>query len=324
MMSSRNSLPGPRLRLRSSNYANVQQFFESIADFPPPIVPPPSSEVPTYANTVPTYANTGSCRNIQSTANTPNSSRIVPDPFSSSVPTVPETLHYASVPVALTSRRDPPSGAPVVGAGSHLQTDHSLTSARDTSREPHHAQLSARRERTGTTTSRDMNLRHLPSICPQFSKKSCKSQACQRLHLCADWLTGSCPMVRRCRLPHSLSTAHNLTLLRARGWRQDEWDDVRLWLCFQVCCQKLEAAHLPPVCVNHARGFCQAQPCDALHMCPRFLVGVCEINRCSLSHDLFGDENNRSVVVKSGNGDVTAKKLLKKMTACIGAGPQHR
>ena len=166
--------------------------------------------------------------------------------------------------------------------------------------------------------SSSVRQRRLPSLCAVSATKSgCKWQGCQHLHVCVNWLAGGCSRVRRCRLPHSLSTAHNMTVLRAGGWKEWELETVRRWLCFQTRCERLEAANLPPFCVNHARGFCQAQPCDALHLCPRFLVGVCRVKSCSLGHDLMGDENNRRVVVRSGNGNVTAEKLLKKIAERI-------
>ena len=167
--------------------------------------------------------------------------------------------------------------------------------------------------------SSDVQPPHLPSLCDEFvtKKSECKWQACPSLHVCAAWLSGRCSRLRRCRQPHSLRTAHNLTVLRARGWREEDCDTVRRWLHYQLCCQRLEAAHLPTVCINHARGICQAHPCDALHICQRFLIGDCEIKTCSLGHDLLEDENNRRVVSRSGNGDMPTKKLLKKMEACL-------
>ncbi|KAF0290917.1 Poly [ADP-ribose] polymerase 12 [Amphibalanus amphitrite] len=157
----------------------------------------------------------------------------------------------------------------------------------------------------------DSALRPLPTVCAEFSAESeCEWEDCPHLHLCPRWLAGRCPVLRRCPLPHSLRTAHNLTVLRAAGWQQDERHQLRRWLFFQARCERLEATGLPPLCVSHARGACGAQPCDALHMCPEFLIDTCAVKRCTRGHDLIGDDNNRLVLARHGHDNMPVRDLL--------------
>ena len=266
---------------------------------PPPPLPPRSSGKP------PIYANSFACRKTETTTSASGS------------PVAPGSSSTRHLQPLLPPR--PPNSPPSYANSVFDRKIETTTITSSASSSP----IVPGSSHASRTTSSRVRLRSLPTPCDMsVTKSGCKWQGCQHLHVCVDWLSGWCSLVHRCRLPHSLSTAHNMTVLRAGGWREEQLEGVRRLLCFQACCERVKAAHLPPVCVNHARGLCQAQPCDALHMCPRFLaLGVCDRKTCSLGHDLLGDENNRRVVVRSGNGDLTAKKLLKKITERIASGP---
>ena len=168
-------------------------------------------------------------------------------------------------------------------------------------------------------------LRPLPGVCVEFAAASgCGRHDCPRLHVCRQWLVGRCPLLRRCRLPHSLRTGHNLTVLVAGGWRQEEQREVRRWLSYRARCERLEAADLPPVCVEHARGGCRARPsdCGALHLCDRFLADVCTVKRCPLGHDLIKDDNNRAALARYGLDNASSRDILRDIKNTLEISPR--
>ncbi|XP_034877107.1 protein mono-ADP-ribosyltransferase PARP12 isoform X1 [Mirounga leonina] len=118
---------------------------------------------------------------------------------------------------------------------------------------------------------------------------------CAQLHLCKFLVYGACKFMRagkNCRNSHSLTTDHNLSVLRTHGVDH---------LSYSELCQLLfqnDPWLLPEICLHYNKGdgpygSCSFQKqCIKLHICQYFLQGECKFGTsCKRSHDISDAEN---------------------------------
>ncbi|XP_032723660.1 protein mono-ADP-ribosyltransferase PARP12 isoform X2 [Lontra canadensis] len=118
---------------------------------------------------------------------------------------------------------------------------------------------------------------------------------CAQLHLCKFLVYGACKFTRagkNCRNSHSLTTDHNLSVLRTHGVDH---------LSYSELCQLLfqnDPWLLPEICLHYNKGdgpygSCSFQKqCIKLHICQYFLQGECKFGTsCKRSHDISNAEN---------------------------------
>ncbi|XP_044918990.1 protein mono-ADP-ribosyltransferase PARP12 isoform X2 [Mustela putorius furo] len=118
---------------------------------------------------------------------------------------------------------------------------------------------------------------------------------CAQLHLCKFLVYGACKFTRagkNCRNNHSLTTDHNLSVLRTHGVDH---------LSYSELCQLLfqnDPWLLPEICLHYNKGdgpygSCSFQKqCIKLHICQYFLQGECKFGTsCKRSHDISNAEN---------------------------------
>uniref|UniRef100_A0A2K5LB85 Poly(ADP-ribose) polymerase family member 12 n=1 Tax=Cercocebus atys TaxID=9531 RepID=A0A2K5LB85_CERAT len=128
----------------------------------------------------------------------------------------------------------------------------------------------------------------------QGSKPGCVG-LCAQLHLCKFMVYGACKFLRagkNCRNSHSLTTEHNLSVLRTHGVDH---------LSYNELCQLLfqnDPWLLPEICQHYNKGdgphgSCAFQKqCIKLHICQYFLQGECKFGKsCKRSHDFSNSEN---------------------------------
>ncbi|XP_025710571.1 protein mono-ADP-ribosyltransferase PARP12 [Callorhinus ursinus] len=128
----------------------------------------------------------------------------------------------------------------------------------------------------------------------QSSKAGCVG-LCAQLHLCKFLVYGACKFMRagkNCRNSHSLTTDHNLSVLRTHGVDH---------LSYNELCQLLfqnDPWLLPEICLHYNKGdgpygSCSFQKqCIKLHICQYFLQGECKFGTsCKRSHDISNAEN---------------------------------
>nr|XP_027807938.1 protein mono-ADP-ribosyltransferase PARP12 [Marmota flaviventris] len=118
---------------------------------------------------------------------------------------------------------------------------------------------------------------------------------CAQLHLCKFMVCGACKFLRagkNCRNGHSLTTDHNLSVLRSHGVDH---------LTYSELCQLLfqnDPWLLPEICLHYNKGdgpfgSCSFQKqCVKLHICQYFLQGECKFgDSCKRSHNFCHLEN---------------------------------
>ncbi|XP_051691620.2 protein mono-ADP-ribosyltransferase PARP12 [Oryctolagus cuniculus] len=118
---------------------------------------------------------------------------------------------------------------------------------------------------------------------------------CSQLHLCRFMMYGTCKFARagkNCRNNHSLTTDHNLSVLRTHGVDH---------LSYTELCQLLfqnDPSLLPEICLHYNKGdgpygSCTFQKqCVKLHVCQYFLQGECRFGtHCKRSHVFSNSEN---------------------------------
>ncbi|KAK2096728.1 Protein mono-ADP-ribosyltransferase parp12 [Saguinus oedipus] len=128
----------------------------------------------------------------------------------------------------------------------------------------------------------------------QGSKPGCVG-LCAQLHLCKFMVYGACKFLRtgkNCRNSHSLTTDHNLSVLRTHGVDH---------LSYNELCQLLfqnDPWLLPEICQHYNKGdgphgSCSFQKqCIKLHICQYFLQGECKFGTsCKRSHNFSNSEN---------------------------------
>ncbi|KAK2832484.1 hypothetical protein Q7C36_015946 [Tachysurus vachellii] len=118
--------------------------------------------------------------------------------------------------------------------------------------------------------------------------RRCKPSECQErctdLHLCKFGLLGQCNM-QRCKYGHSLRTEHNSRALREHGLQDLNKDQLRVLLL------QNDSSLLPNVCVSYNKGSgdfgnCpDKEACVRLHVCERYIRGLCDGNECKRCHD---------------------------------------
>ncbi|XP_011357791.1 poly [ADP-ribose] polymerase 12 isoform X2 [Pteropus vampyrus] len=117
---------------------------------------------------------------------------------------------------------------------------------------------------------------------------------CSQLHLCKFMVYGACKFSKAgksCRNSHSLTTEHNLGVLRTHGVDH---------LSYSELCQLLfqnDPWILPEICLHYNKGngpygSCSFQKqCMKLHICQYFLQGECKFGTsCKRSHDFSNSE----------------------------------
>nr|XP_014714683.2 LOW QUALITY PROTEIN: protein mono-ADP-ribosyltransferase PARP12 [Equus asinus] len=128
----------------------------------------------------------------------------------------------------------------------------------------------------------------------QSAKPGCAG-LCAQLHLCKFLVYGACKFLRagkNCRNSHSLTTDHNLSVLRTHGVDH---------LSYSELCQLLfqnDPWLLPDICLHYNKGdgpygSCTFQKqCIKLHVCQYFSQGECKFGTgCKRSHDFSNSEN---------------------------------
>ncbi|KAI5947974.1 protein mono-ADP-ribosyltransferase PARP12 [Manis javanica] len=128
----------------------------------------------------------------------------------------------------------------------------------------------------------------------QSAKQGCMG-LCAQLHLCKFLVYGACKFSaagKNCRKSHSLTTDHNLSVLRFHGVDHLSYSE----LC-QLLCQN-DPWLLPEICLHYNKGdgpygSCSFQKqCIKLHVCQYFLQGECKFGTsCKRCHDLSNSEN---------------------------------
>uniref|UniRef100_A0A2K6F6V0 Poly(ADP-ribose) polymerase family member 12 n=1 Tax=Propithecus coquereli TaxID=379532 RepID=A0A2K6F6V0_PROCO len=118
---------------------------------------------------------------------------------------------------------------------------------------------------------------------------------CAQLHLCKFMIYGACKFLRagkNCRNSHSLTTDHNLSVLRTHGVDHLNYSEL-CQLLFQN-----DPWLLPEICQHYNKGdgpygSCSFQKqCIKLHVCQYFLQGECKFGTsCKRSHDFSNSEN---------------------------------
>ncbi|XP_012623451.1 protein mono-ADP-ribosyltransferase PARP12 [Microcebus murinus] len=118
---------------------------------------------------------------------------------------------------------------------------------------------------------------------------------CAQLHLCKFMIYGACKFLRagkNCRNSHSLTTDHNLSVLRTHGVDHLNYSEL-CQLLFQN-----DPWLLPEICQHYNKGdgphgSCSFQKqCIKLHICQYFLQGECKFGTsCKRSHDFSNSEN---------------------------------
>ncbi|XP_053783023.1 protein mono-ADP-ribosyltransferase PARP12 [Desmodus rotundus] len=117
---------------------------------------------------------------------------------------------------------------------------------------------------------------------------------CGELHFCKFMILGACKFKtgKSCRNSHSLTTDHNMSVLRTHGVDH---------LSYSELCQLLfqnDPWLLPEICLHYNKGdglhgSCVFQKqCSKLHVCQYFLQGECKFGTgCKRSHNLSNFEN---------------------------------
>ncbi|XP_016060547.1 PREDICTED: poly [ADP-ribose] polymerase 12, partial [Miniopterus natalensis] len=118
---------------------------------------------------------------------------------------------------------------------------------------------------------------------------------CGQLHLCKFLVLGACKFQKtgkNCRSSHSLTTDHNLSVLKTHGVDN---------LSYSELCQLLfqnDPWLLPEICLHYNKGdglhgSCSfRKQCVKLHVCQYFLQGECKFGTgCKRSHNLSNSEN---------------------------------
>ncbi|XP_058537295.1 protein mono-ADP-ribosyltransferase PARP12 [Ochotona princeps] len=145
-----------------------------------------------------------------------------------------------------------------------------------------------------------------------LSPKSTCVGLCAQLHLCKFMIYGTCKFLKagkNCRNNHSLTTDHNLSVLRTHGVDH---------LSYSELCQLLfqnDPFLLPDICLHYNKGdgpygSCSFQKqCIKLHICQYFLQGECKFGtQCKRSHD-FSDSENLEKLEKLGMSSGLVRRL---------------
>ncbi|XP_029773752.1 protein mono-ADP-ribosyltransferase PARP12 [Suricata suricatta] len=128
----------------------------------------------------------------------------------------------------------------------------------------------------------------------QSPKPGCAG-LCAQLHLCKFLVYGTCKFERagkNCRNSHSLTTDHNLSVLRSHGVDHLSHNDL-----YQLLFQN-DPWLLPEICLHYNKGdgpygACSFQKqCIKVHICQYFLQGECKFGTsCKRSHYISNSEN---------------------------------
>lgn len=118
---------------------------------------------------------------------------------------------------------------------------------------------------------------------------------CGQLHFCKFMVLGACKFLKtgkNCRNSHTLTTEHNLSVLKTHGVDH---------LSYSELCQLLfqnDPGLLPEICLHYNKGdglhgSCSyGKQCVKLHVCQYFLQGECKFGKgCKRSHDFSSSEN---------------------------------
>ncbi|XP_054999565.1 protein mono-ADP-ribosyltransferase PARP12 [Sorex araneus] len=144
---------------------------------------------------------------------------------------------------------------------------------------------------------------------PPGAKVGCQG-FCSQLHLCKFMVYGACKSKagKPCRNNHSLTTTHNMGVLRTYGVDH---------LNFRELCQLLyqnDPWLLPEICLHYNKGdgphgSCTFQKhCIKLHMCQYFLRGQCKFgSSCKRSHDFSSPENLEKLLKMGLSADLVSK-----------------
>ncbi len=130
-------------------------------------------------------------------------------------------------------------------------------------------------------------------MCYKYNVGTCKEpHNCQRLHLCAQWLFGSCTQ-RVCEYEHGIlddRNASRLDNLGLNGWRQERLMLLILGLENQI----------PMVCRNYNNQRCgNGSCCDYFHVCAKFVERRC-YGTCHLNHRLHHSDNKQRIQDNNG------------------------
>ena len=117
--------------------------------------------------------------------------------------------------------------------------------------------------------------------------RNCKSPSCGALHICRQFIFGSC-METKCKFDHDFRSSHNNRVLERNGLGEEYYNDEAvknlLYHSRLKCCAEY--------CQNMT---CEAEglgTCPDIHVCPRFIQGKCMFpdSECTRGHDLMSDK----------------------------------
>lgn len=118
----------------------------------------------------------------------------------------------------------------------------------------------------------------------------CDKHDCTYLHICRDYIIGSCSSGVTCPLNHHF---HNQ---RDRAWLSrinlDQFTDLQL--------QKLVLSSTPQICVEYNNGVCnRGDSCTRIHMCCGYLRKCCSCEyECGLHHETAMDTDQTKAVLQ--------------------------
>ncbi|XP_033104169.1 protein mono-ADP-ribosyltransferase PARP12-like [Anneissia japonica] len=133
-------------------------------------------------------------------------------------------------------------------------------------------------------------------ICPSYLKNDCEEgDACQNLHLCGYFATGSCCWfgMNKCRKSHHFRSDHNNQILK----------DLDIAFLSHECLKTLFRLAWPEFTVPDFCGLyrsphgCQKHTCRFLHICKNYVMNECRYRtRCKFSHDICASDSNERLL----------------------------
>lgn len=117
-----------------------------------------------------------------------------------------------------------------------------------------------------------------------ITNRSCSKPDCNRYHVCKHMLAGNCIYGDGCKFSHNFLDDRNMTISKQLGFSNVFSSDE---ICFIL---RVRYPHMCGAWIDN--GICNEANCIGLHMCPRYLLGLClEGDSCSLIHDKSSPHN---------------------------------
>ncbi|XP_043230772.1 uncharacterized protein LOC122386057 isoform X2 [Amphibalanus amphitrite] len=178
----------------------------------------------------------------------------------------------------------------------------------------------------------DLERRFALQVCFPYQDKKCE-EGCPRLHVCSQYVSGTCTNGSKCGLSHNLVTASNAAIIRRVGLSSASHPDLLdflanrptikdVWRSFALLSPPIapsdtkndsSGATLPGdlnLChynINPSR--CMTN-CGQLHLCRLFVAGVCPFGKaCRSGHALLGSPHNASVLKGRGLEELSEEEV---------------